>query len=69
MNDRIQSSLGRHVPRAASAPEEIRKMAEKAWHERNVLVIPLDDTDLIIDDIHRQACINVGNKLYGERKK
>ena len=66
--DMTRSYLGKHVRRSQTPPEEIKGMAKAAWHKRNVLMVPLDDPELIIDDIHRQALINVGNKLYGERK-
>lgn len=67
MTENIPSSLSRHVLRAPTSPEEFQKLAEKAWRERHVLVIAMEDPAVIIDDIHRQACENVGNKLYGKR--
>lgn len=65
----MRSSLDKHMAKSAATQDEIRKMAAAAWHQRNVLVVPLDDPTIIIDDIHRQALINVGNKIFGERKK
>lgn len=64
----MRSSLEKHQARCAATQEEMRKMAAAAWHQRNVLVVPMDDPTIIIDDIHRQALINVGNKLYGKRE-
>lgn len=69
MTQNIQSYLGRHVLQSPTSPEEFHKLAEKAWRERHVLVIAMEDPAVIIDDIHRQACENVGNKLYGKRVK
>lgn len=65
----MKSSLGKHLPQSAATPQEFRRLAAAAWHDRHVLVIPLDDPDYYVDPIHRQACENVGNKLYGERLK
>jgi hypothetical protein len=65
----MKSYLDRYQPRSAASPDEIRRLAAAAWHERHVLVVPLDDANILIDPIHRQACENVGNKLYGERNK
>jgi len=53
--------------RTPTTPEEFEKLAAAAWHKRNVLVVLMDDPAVIIDDIHRQALVNVGNKLYGKR--
>lgn len=69
MTDGVPSYLQKHQPRAAATQEELHKMAAAAWHTRHVLLVPMDDPSVIIDDIHRQACENVGNKLYGARVK
>lgn len=65
----LPSYLQKHQAKSPSTPEELRKLAAAAWHERHVLVVGMEDQSVIIDDFHRQACENVGNKLYGERAK
>ena len=62
-----KSSLGKHIAKPAMTDEELFKLAKAAWHARHVLTVPLAPGGVVIDDWHRQALENVGNKLYGER--
>lgn len=63
----MRSQLTKYQPKNPATQEELRKMRAAAWHKQFILVVPMDDPALVIDDIHRQALINVGSKLYGVR--
>lgn len=43
----------------------IREQSEKAWRERGIAVIPVDD---LIDDWDRQMVTNIATALYGRRR-
>jgi len=42
----------------------IREQSEKAWRERGIAVIPVDE---LVSDWDQQAITNVANRLYGRR--
>lgn len=43
----------------------IREQSERAWRERGIAMIPVDD---LLDDWDRQMVTNIANKLYGRRR-
>lgn len=43
----------------------VREQSEKAWRERGIAMIPVDD---LLDDWDRQMVTNIANKLYGRRR-
>jgi len=42
----------------------IREQSEKAWRERGIAVIPVDE---LVSDWDQQAVTNIANRLYGRR--
>ena len=44
--------------------QQVREQSEKAWHERGIAVIPVDE---LVSDWDQQAIINIANQLYGRR--
>lgn len=43
----------------------VREQSEKAWRERGIAVIPVDE---LVSDWDRQAVTNIANRLYGGRR-
>lgn len=43
----------------------IQEQSERAWRERGIAMIPVDD---LLDDWDRQMVTNIANKLYGRRR-
>ncbi len=62
----MRSSLAGRVIKAPTTEPEMRAMRAKAWHEHDVLVVPLCE---ITDDFERQFLINIGARLYGSRQR
>ena len=42
----------------------VREQSEKAWRERGIAMIAVDD---LVSDWDRQAVTNIANRLYGRR--
>ena len=42
----------------------IQEQSQKAWRERGIAMIPVDD---LVSDWDRQAVTNIANRLYGGR--
>ena len=42
----------------------VREQSEKAWRERGVAVIPVDE---LVSEWDQQAVTNIANRLYGRR--
>lgn len=63
----VKSQLDKPIGKSALTEQEMFNLAKAAWHQRNVLTVPMAPGGVVIDDWHRQALVNVGNKLYGER--
>lgn len=42
----------------------VREQSEKAWRERGIAVIPVDE---LVSDWDQQAIMNIANRLYGKR--
>ena len=42
----------------------IQEQSARAWRERGIAMIPVDD---LLDDWDRQMVTNIANKLYGRR--
>jgi len=42
----------------------VREQSAKAWRERGIAVIPVDD---LVSDWDRQAVTNIATQLYGRR--
>ena len=64
-----KSYLGKHIGNSAITEDEMFLLAKAAWHARHVLTVPMAPGGVVIDDWHRQALENVGNKVYGKREK
>lgn len=43
----------------------VRQQSERAWRERGIAMIPVDE---LCDDWDRQMVTNLANKLYGRRR-
>lgn len=65
----LRSSLQRVQGRTPSSPEEIRALAATAWHNHQILLVPLADPGIVINPIDRQMLENIGTKLYGKRRE
>lgn len=65
----LRSSLQRVQGRTPSSPEEVRALAATAWHDHQILLVPLGDPAIVINPIDRQMLENIGTKLYGKRCK
>lgn len=65
----VKSQLDGPTGKSALTEEEMFRLAKAAWHLRHVLTVPMAQGGVTIDDWHRQALENVGNKLYGARGK
>ena len=64
-----KSYLGKYIGNSAITEDEMFRLAKAAWNERHVLTVPMAPGGVVIDDWHRQALENVGNKVYGKRKR
>lgn len=42
----------------------VREQSEKAWRERGIAVIPVDE---LVSEWDQQAVTNIANRLYGGR--
>jgi hypothetical protein len=45
--------------------QQVREQSERAWRERGIAVIPVDE---LVSDWDRQAVTNIANRLYGGRR-
>lgn len=45
--------------------QHVREQSERAWQERGIAVIPVDE---LVSDWDRQAVTNIANRLYGGRR-
>ncbi|MCA3704270.1 MAG: hypothetical protein INF12_14705 [Methylobacterium sp.] len=61
----MRSPLGRMQPKEPLTPEEIKKFAAKAWHDRRGLWIP---DGYSRNEIEREFFEALGTELYGRRK-
>lgn len=57
-------SKGPNEYRAERRDREVREQSRRAWQERGIAVIPVDD---LISDWDQQAVTNIANRLYGRR--
>lgn len=65
---RLVSSIYQRGPNEFEADRRaraIREQSEKAWRERGIAVIPVDD---LPSDWDRQAVTNIATELYGRRR-
>lgn len=46
--------------------DELQAMAMRCWIEQGVLVIRPDD---VINDFDKQHIINIGNSIFGKRRR
>ena len=63
-SSKIRSSLSKHLPQPATAPEELRQMAMRAWRLQGIAMLKPDQ---IADPWVRQTVINEAERLYGAR--
>ncbi len=61
----MRTSL-RNAPRNPLSPEQVKHMAQRAYHEHGVIVFVLKD---ITNDFDRQYVTNLANKHYGKPMK
>jgi hypothetical protein len=66
MNRQISSiySKGPSEYETQRRQQKVAEQSRKAWRERGIAMIPVDD---LISDWDRQAVTNIANKLYGSR--
>ena len=62
----MRSSLAGRVIKAPATEPEMRAMRAKAWHEHEVLVVPMCE---IINEFERQFLVNIASRLYGSRRR
>jgi hypothetical protein len=64
---RLVSSIYHKGPseyEAERRQRQVREQSEKAWRERGIAMIPVED---LVSDWDRQAVTNIANRLYGRR--
>lgn len=61
----VRTSLQR-APRNPLSPEQVKHMAQRAYHEHGVVVFVLKD---IPNDFDRQYVTNLANKQFGKPMK
>jgi hypothetical protein len=61
----MRSSLAKFMARENATPEEIKKFASRAWHDKRGLWIP---AGYARNDIEIEYFEALGNELYGRRK-
>lgn len=62
----MRSSLSGRVIKAPATEPELRAMRARAWHEHEVLVVPLCE---IANEFERQFIVNIAGRLYGSRRR
>lgn len=66
MTQRLSRSLECRGPKAPLSADELQAMAMRCWIEQGVLVIRPDD---VINDFDKQHIINIGNSIFGKRRR
>ena len=60
----MRSHLARYQPKASASEGERLALMARAWTDDGIICVKPEQ---IADDILRQACITVAEKLYGKR--